>query len=398
LGNVRPTIELTERTPTTCRLGAEEVEFLLARHRRHIALVPSREPGCYRLTPGGHVGAFLTPGHRFLIRPKIPLKNVRFLLDPTTPVTVGDDEGLAAPGVELLDLLAVRLAVLMDERAAAGLHRAYVERVAHGPLLQGRLDLAAQMRNAAGARDKVHCRYEEFTADVSCNQLPKATAELVVRSPLLGETARQALAGSLRSFGPVQSVPLGPESFADVAADRLTAAYQPLLDLCRLLVEGLGPTANAGPTPGPAFLLDMERVFENYVTRALSEALGAYQINIQPLWQMRPIQETGPPLTMRPDLTLHRDGQPLAVVDAKWKRSSKVRADLYQILGYCAARGFPCGILIYPGRHDRAWDYELAEGGVRLRILTLRVVGSRAACERSRGRLLSAVLRKNSVC
>jgi 5-methylcytosine-specific restriction enzyme subunit McrC len=378
---------------TTCRLPPDEVGFLLAQHRRHISLSPTREPGCYRLTPRGHVGTLRTPGRRFVIRPKIPLKNLCFLLDPTAPIAFVEDEAQAAPGTDLLDLLAVRLAALMDERAASGLHRAYVEHTVHGPLLQGRLDLAAQMRDAAGARDKVHCRYEEFTSDVPCNQLPKAAAELVVRSPLLGETARQALVRSLRGFGPVQSVPLGPESFAAAGADRLTAAYQPLLDLCRLLAAGLNPTASPGPTLCPSFLLDMERVFENYVSRTLAAASGTYQLEVQPRWQLCPVRANGPDLAMRPDVTIHKAGRPLAVVDVKWKRSAKVRADLYQILGYCAALGFGRGILVYPGRRDRTWDYAFPEGGVRLRIRTLRVVGTRAACERSRTRFVSEVFK-----
>ncbi len=40
------------------------------------------------------------------------------------------------------------------------------------------------------------------------------------------------------------------------------SGYGPLLDLCRLLADALGPTDAAGTTACPAFLLDMERVFE----------------------------------------------------------------------------------------------------------------------------------------
>jgi 5-methylcytosine-specific restriction enzyme subunit McrC len=387
---MRPTIELTERVSAVYPLSADDVDFLLAGHRTHIDVAPTREPGRYRLTPRGHVGTLVAPGCRLVIRPKIPLGSLCHLLDPTAPPPAAEDEAAAAPGTELLDLLAGRLAALMAERAAAGLHRAYVEHAAHGPFLHGRLDVAAQLRDPAAGKDKVHSRYEDFTADVACNQLPRATAELVLRSPLLGEPARQALAGALRPFAAVRPVPPGPDGFADLGEGRFPDPYRPLLDLCRLLADSLGPTADPGRTACPAFLLDMERVFEGYCTRGLAAASAGrgYAGRVQPLF--RPAGG-GPDLSMRPDFTLHQDGRPVAVVDAKWKRSPRVRADLYQVLGYCAALGFRRGVLVYPGRRDRRWDYDFPEGGVRVRVVTLCIVGGRAACARSLRRLARLV-------
>src|SRR5207245_2240159 len=110
------------------------------------------------------------------------------------------------------DFLAARLAQLLTQRAAAGLHRAYAERATHGPFLQGRLDVSAQLRDPHGRKDRVHCRHEEFTADVPCNQVPRATAERVLHSPLLGEAVRADLQRSLAPYAEVSSVPLDPES------------------------------------------------------------------------------------------------------------------------------------------------------------------------------------------
>jgi 5-methylcytosine-specific restriction enzyme subunit McrC len=389
-----PTVELTERVTRTCRLAPEDVDFLLASHRAHLTLVPTHEPGRYRLTPKGYVGTVVALRCRLLIRPKIPLENLCHLLDADGPVGVTEDRTAARAGADLLDLLAARLARLMDERSAAGLHRAYVERAERGPFVQGRLDIPAQLRDGGAAREKVHCRYEDFTADVPCNQVPRGTAELVLRSPLLGEAARRALGLALRGFGGVSVPPPGPGTFEAAAADRLVDAYRPLLDLCRLLAESLAPGRESGDTACPAFLLDMERVFESYCVRGLAAVLAGQQgaaIAVQPLFRASRPAAGGPDLWMRPDFTLHRDGRPAVVVDAKWKRSPQVRADFNQVLGYCAALGFPRGVLVYPGRADRAWDYNLSRDGLAVRIQTLRVVGTRAACRRSLRRLARSV-------
>ena len=61
--------------------------------------------------------------------------------------------------------------------------------------------------------------------------------------------------------------------------------------------------------------------------------------------------------------------------------------DLYQVLAYCTALGVGRGALVYPGRRDRAWDYEMAGAPIRLTVRTLRVVGDRGRCARSLRRL-----------
>jgi 5-methylcytosine-specific restriction enzyme subunit McrC len=388
-----PTFELSERVATPCRLSAAAVDFLLSRHRAHVALLPTRDAGVYRVTPRGHVGTLVAPGCRLVIRPKIPVQNLFHLLDPTAPLPVADDRAAVNAGGALLDFLAAHLARLMSARAAAGLHRAYVEQAAEGPFVQGRLDVKEQMRTGHTAKDKLHCRYEDFTADVPCNQLPRATAELVLRSPLLGDAVRPALAAAVRGFGGVRPIALGTDSFAAAPADRLTEAYRPLLELCQLLAESLSPAGAAGEAACPAFLLDMERIFESYCTSGLSAAFaatsGPYQVQVQPFHRVA----GAPDLAMRPDWTLHRRGRPFVVVDAKWKRSPQVRADVYQVLGYCAALGYPRGVLVYPGRRDRGRQHTFAETGLTLEIRTLRVVGERAACQRSLRRLARAVTR-----
>ena len=190
-----PTFVLQERRATTRRLARQDVDYLLAEHRAHVELLPTGRRGYYRLTPKGHVGTIVCPACRLLIRPKIPLENLFYLLDPTAPMPILEDQITPLPVAAGLDFLANRLAELLQERAAAGLHRAYQEYANRGPFLQGHVDLPAQLRGGHGHKDQLHCRFEEFSADIPCNQVPKASAALVVRSPLLGTAVRASWGG-----------------------------------------------------------------------------------------------------------------------------------------------------------------------------------------------------------
>jgi 5-methylcytosine-specific restriction endonuclease McrBC regulatory subunit McrC len=197
----------------------------------------------------------------------------------------------------------------------------------------------------------------------------------------------------VQPFQLVSSIPLGTDTLAAAEPDRLTEGYRPLLELCRLLAESLTSGASAGSTPCPAFLLDMERVFEQYLTRGLIAAFagrGQFSVAVQPLYRASVSVPGQPALLVRPDIVLERAGRPVLVVDAKWKRlkgSPLVTEDIYQLMAYCTALGIRRALLVYPGSRDRRWCYRLARAPVEVEVRTLSVCGPREACARSLRRL-----------
>jgi 5-methylcytosine-specific restriction enzyme subunit McrC len=390
-GGTPRTLFLTERIPALCRLHPADVAFLAGHHATHVELVPAGRRHVYRLTPRGRVGVLVAPRCRLVIRPKIPLDNLFFLLDPTAPVPAAPDRAAGMPGHEVLDFLAGQLAGRLALAAAGGLHRGYREQAEQGPFLHGPLDLASQLRQAPARKDQLHCRVDDFTADVPCNQVLRATVERLLASPLPGEGVRALLRAALARLQGVQALVPSQEQWQRLRAGRLPQGYGLLLDLCGLLLEGLAPGVAAGPLPAPAFLLDLERAWERHVSRAAVDAFAgtACLVSVQ---QTREVARdgSGRPLVMRPDVAVGRDGRTLLVIDAKWKRTRDRAAatdDLYQVLAYAAALGAAAAVLVYPGRRDRSREYRWAHTPVRLEVRTLRVRGTRAECAESARRL-----------
>ena len=166
----------------------------------------------------------------------------------------------------------------------------------------------------------------------------------------------------------MQTVAPTPEGFTAALSDRLTESYHPLLELCRLLTESLACGATAGTSLRPSFLIDMERVFERYVTQGVVAAFrrcGPFDVSVQPLYRANQPVAGQPDIQLRPDVVIHGDGRPLLVVDAKWKRllgSPLVTPDLYQVLAYCTTLPVRRALLVYPGRRDRVWHYRARQG------------------------------------
>src|SRR5262245_5838728 len=164
MSHPRPPLLLTERTGRLCRLPPADVAYLLEHHRTRLELLPTGERHHYRVTPAGVAGVIVAPTRRLVISPKIPLRNPFSLLDPLAPLDSPPDR------TEALDCLAGQLARHLAQRVAAGLHRGYRERGHAGAALVGRLDLPAQLREAAGRKDTLHSRHDDLTADLPVNQ------------------------------------------------------------------------------------------------------------------------------------------------------------------------------------------------------------------------------------
>jgi 5-methylcytosine-specific restriction enzyme subunit McrC len=380
-------IRLTERVPRIVCLRRTDADHLLAEHRGHVEIVPHGERGTYRLTARGFVGVIPTPHRRLVLRPKLPAVNVFHLLDPFAPMPAFVNRSTPIDGTRILDVLAARLAVLLRDRATAGLRHHYAERADVTAALLGRLDLAAQLRADSARRDRLHCRYDEFTADVPCNRLPKAVAERLLDRADLSAVVKANLRNGLAAWADVESVPLTAELYAAQAPPQVSSGYVSLLDLCRLLVDGLQSGDAVGARAGPAFLLDMERVFERYVTVGIDRHLT--DCTPQPLVRVSPPRLGQPDFRVRPDVLIGPPGRPRLVLDVKWKRLSRAALtgeDVYQVLAHAAVLGAPRAVLVYPGRHNRRWRYPTA-GGPTLDVVTLRIVGDRPACERSLRRL-----------
>jgi 5-methylcytosine-specific restriction enzyme subunit McrC len=394
------TLVLTERITRTIRLTPADIDFLLVHHRGHFEILPTTERHCYRLTSLGRVGVVVAPTCRLVIRPKIPLQNLFLLLDPTTAVAAADDASTPRAAEEMLDFLTGQLVHRMRERIAAGLHRAYREQSVQGPTLHGALDLSAQMRDGAARKERLHGRLDELSVDVPCNQAVRATADRLLACSLLGEEVRQALTAALRAFADVTSLPLGPERFAQAEADRRIAGYRPLLGLCQLLAEGLAPGEQAGSFAGPAFLLDLERAFERYLTRGIREAFSETEmVAVQPWHRIGATKPGAPEIALRPDIILYHAGRPVIAVDAKWKRPPRSNldiGDLHQALAYGAALDLRRMVLVYPGRRDREWTYPI-HSTFAVQVRTLRVVGSAEACRDSLRRLGHTLRRGNKL-
>jgi 5-methylcytosine-specific restriction enzyme subunit McrC len=118
--------------------------------------------------------------------------------------------------------------------------------------------------------------------------------------------------------------------------------------LCRLFLEGSSISEESGSLDFQTFLIDMNGLFERFVTQVLRERAHA---NVMVDDQVPVFLGHGHKVLMQPDIVVSEGETTSLVADCKYKRIEPDQFknhDMYQMLAYCTATQVQLGMLIYP--------------------------------------------------
>lgn len=353
-----PEVTLREYGPAvSVPLGPEAGRALAASGvLRSAAPDPGRD-GHWLLRAGSRVGAVRTPGGPVVrITPKTPVRRLFFLLgfslDPARAWR--DREGTVDTGA--YDGVVPALAHAVERRIDAALRRGvlqgYREVEESAPVVRGRLREAEQIRRHFGRTPPVEIACDAYTADTAENRLLRAAVERLLRLPGVPGPVRRRLARQRARLADALPLVRGQE-LPRWRPSRLNSRYQPALRLAEAVLRGTSPEhrpAGSEPLTVDGFLLDMNTLFEDFVTVGLREALREHGLTAR-LQDPHHLDVAGR-VRIRPDLVVRTgDGRtPLAVVDAKYKvgkADGLLNADLYQALAYATALCLPEAHLVY---------------------------------------------------
>jgi 5-methylcytosine-specific restriction enzyme subunit McrC len=277
----------------------------------------------------------------------------------------------AAEGASLLDLITLLLTEACERIIRAGMLADYQELEDDLPVVRGQLLVREQVLRRMGRVDRVVCRYDEHTTDTIDNRLLLAALSVAgsrVTHPDVALRVRR-LHGVLADACSVDDLDLRMAR-STLTYNRLNEHYQEAHQLAWLVLEGLGieDLYAGGSHRTFAFLLDMNRLFEDFVTRWLAALLrGTHYRSIAQrrdrtiLWNA---DLNRPYAKVIPDLVVERKDKPgrFLPLDAKYKLYEERRispADIYQTFMYAYAYGqthavLPSAVIIYPAQTDTA--------------------------------------------
>jgi len=365
------------RTEPQVRLSAEERDALL-RSVPSLTMTPSVGlEGHYDLTPSSHVGAVEVGSLSVTILPKIPVNRVMFLisyaLDPANWSSNGFDFDEEDSLLEAIIPCFVRQLQIALRR---GVLEGYRTEESSLMTVRGRLRIGDQLRKRFGAAPPAEVTYDEFTEDIEENRLIKAALFRLSRLRIRNEIVRRSLRRFDSALERVELVRYDPRSIPEVRYTRLNQHYRPAVELARLILRSDSYELRHGAVRGTSFLMDMNRVFEDFVVIALREALRVSERAFpQGASGRRLFLDSDRRVSLEPDISWWEGGSCAFVGDVKYKalpESGIDHSDLYQLLAYVIACHLPGGLLIY-GSGEKAITHDIVRAGKRLEVVSLNL-------------------------
>lgn len=370
---------MTPRSLTLTEGGEAERYALTAREAEALHQVGLVEvthtgtPGLYDVAPASKVGAVSVGDLQVIVRPKITdLNRLVFLLGYTHHQIWRDEPVALTAADDLMTALAEVFSRLAARATEQGLLQGYRTVSDTLPVLRGRVQVTEQMNRLYGLPIPLAVEYDEYTADIAENQILLAAVLRLMTVPQLTKDARRRLQRLRLAFSEVTPVDRG-RPLPGWHPSRLNARYQDALRLAEVILAAESFEHCEGDLVVTGYLFDMWRIYEDFVSVSLGEALSRRGGFVRT--QFPVFLDEADQVKIEPDIVwLDQSRRPIAVIDAKYKAerpSGFPDADLYQLLAYCTAMQLPIGHLIYAKGNEPVREHTVRHVGIKIRCHTL---------------------------
>lgn len=338
--------------PFAARLSEAQTRAL---HSSRLVNVVSAGDGAAVLQPSGRVGAVRVGDLQVEVWPKekVKLAHLIFMLgyaaDPGFRPELVDAEAYD----DLWPALSESLARLCERAMLGGVLQGYRTIEELSIVVRGRIRVADQLRRHPGQISPTEVAYDEYMTDIPENRILRTALRRMRAVPRLRPDVAARLShldnrldgvAVLRRDAPL---PLWRPT-------RLNARYVPALRLAELVLRNTAAQIGDGGVEVAAFVVSMWKVFEDFVTTALREAIAVRgrRAVAQKRWHFdQPRVDGVARVPMAIDLLEYDGRTPIMVYDAKYKAASNdgryPNADFYQMLAYCTTIGLDRAVLVY---------------------------------------------------
>lgn len=336
--------------------------------------IVSRTPGTadWTVAAGTKVGVARVGELQVSIRPKIAIDRLVFLMGYAAKPTFWRNHSVMLDAEsDLPEALAQAFTRLASKAVEQGLLQGYKTVDESLAVVRGRIRVRDQISRHYGVGLPLEVTYDDFTTDIAENQILLTAATRLLRMPGITKPVRHSLQRLRLQMTGVSLLKRGA-LLPTWVSSRLNARYEAPLHLAALILAGDSFEQRVGDVHVCGFVFDMWKIYEDFVSIALREALAPYGGTAS--LQHRMHLDEARNVEMRPDfLWTGRDGRRI-VVDAKYKAEKPAgfpQADLYQLLAYCTVLGLADGHLIYAKGNQAAIAHSIQGAGVTVHCQTL---------------------------
>ena len=276
----------------------------------------------------------------------ILIKNIYYMLTYAFQILRQSNyEDVAAEEFEFIhDMFAAILGKGVAQQLKHGLYREYVNKQDNLSVMRGKLNINGTMRNKLQQKQILSCEFDELSENNLLNQILKTTMILLVRQKDVKPDRKAVLKKNLLFFDAVDTIDVTSIRWDMIRYQRNNQNYKMLLNICRLIIDGLLLATEDGQIRMASFFNDevMCRLYEKFILNYYRYHHPEYHANPDHIeWNLDDDNDLWLP-EMKSDITLKYAGRTL-IIDAKYYGkqmqsqfdvSSFRSGNLYQIFTY----------------------------------------------------------------
>lgn len=289
---------------------------------------------------------------------------------------------------DFLEILIHLFSTYTLDQLNMGPYQAYQEMEAETTYLKGQLMFSDYISNYLGRANyqKLYCRYDSFEIDNTFNRIIKSVCKQLMHHTRLRKS-RNNLNDILRILDEVSDTSVTIQNCDEVVLNRMFGDYQLVLDYCRMFLANSQTTSNDQQSNAFAFLVPMEKVFEEFVLGFIrKEMKDSIHVDSQLSGTYLTTKNT---FKLRPDLKMTALKEPKSsfIADSKYKllydnAKGISQPDLYQMIAYAIRFNVNRIVMFYPKwtggsqideKHIEILD-ELASEEIQIQIHSLEIM------------------------
>lgn len=244
-------------------------------------------------------------------------------------------------GQNFFDILGILFLNGLENIFKRGFYKKYVHREENIKFLKGKLLIGKQIQNNIKKNMKFVCAYDNLTFDNLENQIILRATTLLIPLIRFNEDIRSNLlrfSHLLREEVTLRNVM--PEDCNKVQFSRLNDYYSPIIQLSKVILQNYFiRSTSVGESVGFNFIVNMNKVYEDFVTKLIKEVIEESSVDYLVEEQKRfgsLVREQR--IKIRPDVILRKKNTEKYpyIIDAKYKRQES-NSDYFQVIAYALA-------------------------------------------------------------
>ena len=311
------------------------------------------------------------------ILPKISLSNdiikdreiLVFMLSKCNKLSVDINELLNSNILNnsLLDILAKVFSKKLLNELQKGLYREYVSKEEALSTIKGKTLISKSIKENTINKNKMNCKYDEFTEDNLFNAILKRAISVILFS-IKNDDVKKELNIINNVLNYISDIYIPNNIILNYKLNRMNNRFLECFTLAKLILLNSSMDKSLGKENGFSILFEMNYLYEEYIGVLLKEVFNDTNISINTqeksrylLWNT--LKERNE-IALKPDIVIYKDNKPKVIIDTKWKSSSinnieiYSQSDIYQMYAYITtyAECEEC-ILLYPKFEDISHSY-----------------------------------------